>query len=473
MAFDARLAWMPGHRIADLVRSGELSAGEVIGNVLARIEALEPRLHAFITVAADLARTRAAEIDALPPADRRGPLLGLPFSAKDNIFTRGVRTTMASKLFETYRPASDAAVVARLAEAGGVLVGKANLPEFSMWGRSGNLVAEECRNPWDPRRTCGGSSGGSGAAVAAGLVPISIGSDDGGSIRLPAALNGVFGLYPSPRRVPLDGCVIGGAISAVGPLTRDVRDAALFLDTMNPGQRFAETIDGGIAGLRVAWAAEHEVSPYNDPRVVACARRAAFALAQAGAAVDEPGLVLVDNMGATPASPFPDMPHYGGLRPFDLPETRAILAEPGWEQRLAPNSRPGSVSGAETVPASEEAEQRRRRVVDQIRGVHAHYDVLLTPTIDQIAPLIPDDFSYPYAPREAGPGEAIRQYVKYTMRANLAGCCAASVPAGFVDGMPVGLQVIGRPGEELTVLRVARALEQILPWADKRPISAE
>jgi Asp-tRNA(Asn)/Glu-tRNA(Gln) amidotransferase A subunit family amidase len=469
MALDAQLAWMPGHRIAELIRGGEVSASEVVEDFLGRVEALEPRLHAFITVSAELARARAAAIDALPPGEREGALLGVPFSAKDNIFSRGVRTTMASKLFETYQPAEDAAVIARLADAGGVLLGKANLPEFSMWGRSGNLVADECRNPWDTSRTCGGSSGGSGAAVAAGLVPISIGSDDGGSIRLPAALNGVFGLYPSPRQVPLDGCVIGGAISAVGPLTCDVRDAALFLDAMKPGQDLAGQLDGGIAGLRVAWAAEHESSPFNDARVVECARDAAFALEQAGAAVEDPGLVLVDNMGATPASPFADLPHYGGLRPYDLRETRAIIAEPGWERRLAPNSRPGSVSGNESIPASEEAELRRKRVVDQIRGVHARFDVLLTPTIDQIAPVIPDDWSYPYAPREAGAGEAIRQYVKYTMRANLAGCCAASVPAGFVDGMPVGLQVIGRPGEELTVLRVARALEQIRPWADRRP----
>ena len=117
-------------------------------------------------------------------------------------------------------------------------------------------------------------------------------------------------------------------------------------------------------------------------------------------------LVLIPVPGATPNSPFPDLPHYGGLRPYDLPETAAILAEPGWEQRLAPTSRPGSVSGHEAIPASEEAEQRRRRVVDQIREVHANHDVLLTPTIDQIAPLIPDDWSYPYAPREAGAGEA-------------------------------------------------------------------
>jgi len=226
-----------------------------------------------------------------------------------------VRTTMASKLFEAHQPTEDATVIARLAGAGGVLLGKANLPEFSMWGRSGNLVSEECRNPWDVRRTCGGSSGGSGAAVAAGLVPISIGTDDGGSIRLPAALNGVFGLLPSPGRVPLDGVVIGGAISAAGPLTRDVRDAALFLEAMNPDEDFTSRLDIGIAGIRMAWAAEVDgVSP-NDMRVVTCARNAAFALGQAGATVEEAGIVLVDSMGAAPRSPFPDLPTYGGLRP--------------------------------------------------------------------------------------------------------------------------------------------------------------
>ena len=263
-----QLRWMPGHRIGELVRRGDLSASDVTENFLRCTLALEPQIHSFITVAAECARSRAAEIDAMPLADRQGTLLGVPYSAKDNIFTKSVRTTMASKLFEAYQPTEDATLIARLAGAGGVLLGKANLPEFSMWGRSGNLVSEECRNPWDVRRTCGGSSGGSGAAVAAGLVPISIGTDDGGSIRLPAALNGVFGLLPSPGRVPMEGVVIGGAISAGGPLTRDVRDAALFLEVMNPDEDFTSRLDSGIAGIRMAWAAEVDgVSP-NDVRVV-------------------------------------------------------------------------------------------------------------------------------------------------------------------------------------------------------------
>lgn len=471
MIADERLDWMPGHRIGELVRGGDVSAREVTESFLRRVEAIEPQINSFITVSAEFARSRADDIDAQPPAGR-GPLSGVPFSAKDNVCTKGVRTTMASRLFESYQPADDAPVISRLADAGGVLLGKANLPEFSMWARSRNLLLDECRNPWDVRRTCGGSSGGSGAAVAAGLVPISIGTDDGGSVRLPAALNGVFGLFPSPEVVPMEGVVVGGSVSAVGPLTRDVKDAALFLEAMNPGKLFASELDSGIAGLRMAWTADVEDVAHNDARVVACARAAAFALAQAGAVVEESGLVLVDSMGAAPQSPFPDLPSYGGLRPYDLPETHAIIAQPGWEKRLAPNARPGGISGDQPIPSSPEAEDRRRRVAAQIHDALERWDVLLTPTIDQVAPLIPDDWSYPYAPLEAGPGEAIRQYVKYTMRVNLAGGCAASIPCGFVDGMPVALQVIGRRGGEMTVLRVARALEQIMPWADKRPALA-
>ena len=466
---DDGLGWLPGHRLADRVRSGDVSATQVIEDFLRRIEAIDPLIHSFITVSSQEARSRAAQIDELPAEERQGSWLGVPFSAKDNVLTAGVRTTMASRLLEHFVPPGNAELVAGLVKAGGVLLGKANLPEFSMWGRSGNLVSAECRNPWDVRRTCGGSSGGSGAAVAAGLVPISIGTDDGGSIRLPAALNGVLGLLPSPGRVPLGGVIIGGAVSAAGPLTRDVKDAALFLDLFDSGEPCAGRIDEGIAGLRLGWAWQVEDVVCNDPRVVECARAAAFSLAQAGAAVDDSGLVFVDSTGAAPLSPFPELPTYGGSRPWELAEIQQAVAEPGWESRLAPNARPGGVSGAEQVPASEEAEARRRLVVDQIRGAHRRWDVILTPTIDQIAPLVPDDWSYPYAPREAGPMEAVRQYVKYTHRVNLAGCCAVSIPCGFVDGMPVGLQAIGRRGEELTVLRVARALEQIMPWAGMRP----
>lgn len=469
MTLDQPLTWMPAHRIAGMIHRGDLSATEVMAYCFSRIAQLEPMLHAFITVSADHARERARAIDSLPSAARVGTLLGAPFSAKDNIFTKSVRTTMASKLFETYQPLTDARVIERLAAAGGVLVGKANLPEFSMWGRSGNLVAPECRNPWDLRRTCGGSSGGSGSAVAAGLVPISIGTDDGGSIRLPAALNGVFGLYPSPGQVPMEGCVIGQFVSAVGPLTRNVTDAALFLDAVKPGQNLAASIDLGVFGLRIAWAAEHEESAFNDIRVVEVAKRAAFALEQAGAIVEDPGLVLADTAGAAPLSPYPDLPSFGGLRVFDLPEIKEITATPNWQQRLAPNARPGGVAGTELGTITKEMDRRRRRVVDQIRGVHEKYDVLLTPTIDQVAPMIPDDWSYPYGTPGMTVMQSVRQYVKYTLRVNLAGCCAASLPCGFVDGMPVGLQVIGKQGDELTVLRVARAFEDLSPWADKRP----
>jgi Asp-tRNA(Asn)/Glu-tRNA(Gln) amidotransferase A subunit family amidase len=471
MKQDEGMSWLPGHQIAERIRGGSLSANEVVETALRRIAAIEPSIHSFITVSAEIARERAAQIDALPQSEKQGDLLGVPFSAKDNILTAGVRTTAASRLLETFVPAEDAAVISRLDAAGAVLLGKANLPEFSMWGRSRNLVAEECRNPWDLRRTCGGSSGGSGAAVAAGLVPISIGTDDGGSIRLPAALNGVLGLFPSPGRVPLDGVIIGGVVSAAGPLTRDVRDAALFLDAMTPGAGFAQGMDAGIAGLRMAWISEVEGLAVNDPRVAACARAAASVLAQAaGTALDEPGLGLVDALWGAAAvlSPFPDAT-YGGLRPWHLPEIQRAIAEPGWEERLAPNARPDSVSGAEAAPPSEEAKQVLRRVVEQMDGIFARCDVLFTPTIDQIAPLITDDWIYPYAPPEAGPQEAIRQYVKYTLPVNVAGCCAVSIPCGFVDGMPVGLQAIGRRGAELTLLRVARTFEQISPWAGARP----
>lgn len=469
MGENDELAWTPGHAIAERVRSGSLSAGEVGEAALRRIEAAEPLIHSFITVSADRARESAARIDALPLAERQADLIGVPFSAKDNVLSAGVRTTMASRLLETFVPTSDAAAVSRLDAAGGMLLGKANLPEFSMWARSGNLVTDECRNPWDTRRTSGGSSGGSGAAVAAGLVPISIGTDDGGSIRLPAALNGVLGLLPSPGRVPLDGVVIGGAVSAAGPLTRDVRDAALFLDAMTPGAGFARGLDEGVTGLRVAWVGEVEGAGINDPRVVECARHAAFALQQAGAAVQEPEVLLIDSMGATPVSPFPEWPTYGGLRPWELAEIQRAVVAPGWESLLSPNARPGGVSGAETIRVNEAAEQLRRRVVDQLDDLLARWDVVITPTIDQIAPLVPDEWIYPYAPAEAGPGEAVRQYVKYTMRVNLSGGCAVSIPAGFVDGLPVAIQAIGRRGAELTILRIARALEQIMPWAGARP----
>jgi aspartyl-tRNA(Asn)/glutamyl-tRNA(Gln) amidotransferase subunit A len=465
------LTWLPARRIGELVRAGELTATEVVEYFLARISTHEPTVHAFITIAADQARAAAARLPG--PPTHGGPWAGVPFSVKDNIMTAGIRTTLGSLLFEDHVPASDASVVGHLKKAAAVMLGKTNLPEFSMWGRSLNRVAAETRNPWDPTRTAGASSGGAAAGVAAGFVPLAVGSDDGGSIRLPAALNGVFGFLPSPGLVPMDGTVVIAAVSAVGPITRDVRDAALFMDLMagNTGSDGGLTgpLDASVANLRVAWVYDHVNLPIMDERVMETARAAAFALTDAGAEVDEPGVVLVDSYQVATAPP--DGSRYGGTHVHELSEFAGVAAtDPEWRTRLSPYINADLVAGSFPQPQdASEAQRRRDQVVGQLTELLESYDLVVTPTIDQVAPPIPDGWDYPYGPAGSPPDHSRRAYTKYTLRVSLAGCPAASVPGGFVDGMPVGAQIIGRRGDDAKVLRASRALERHRPWTAPHP----
>jgi Asp-tRNA(Asn)/Glu-tRNA(Gln) amidotransferase A subunit family amidase len=470
------LHWTPAWRLAELIASGEVSAREVCAAFLERIGRLDAQVNSFVTVLGEQAMATATALDDAYARGERdgGSLRGIPFSAKDNLFTAGVRTTLGSKLFETMVPTTDAGSVRRLRDAGAVLLGKANLPEFSSWRRSRNVLFGETVNPWDHTRSAGASSGGSGAAVGAGLVPISIGTDDGGSIRLPAALCGVYGLFPSPGRVPLDNTVVLGSVSQAGPLCRDVRDAATFLDAMSSDDGAVSLVDElerGIAGARIAWVDEAEGDVVRDRRVADSARAAAEALSQAGAHVDAPNTAWVNAMGAVPPVTPDTSAQFPGRRIYDLPEFHRAIAQPGWEQLLSPywspqRLLPGSPPDADTL---ERIAASRRAVVGQFDELFAAHDLICTPTIDSLPAPAWDAWTVGYGPPGAGDAEVIAAYVKYTLRVNVAGCVAASVPTGFVDGLPVGLQIIGRPGDEATVLRASRALEQLRPWADARP----
>lgn len=477
-ALGQEIEWMPAWRLAELVAARRLSARELCSTFLGRIDRYDGRIHSFVTVTADRSLAEADAVDEDPaPSERHGLFRGVPYSAKDNLCSRGIRTTCGSRLLETFVPEADAGSVSRMGAHGAILVGKANLPEFSSWRRSRNLVVGETLNPWDARRSSGASSGGSAAAVAAGLVPISIGTDDGGSIRLPAALCGVYGFLPSPGIVPLDGSIVIGSVSQAGPICRHVRDAAVFLDAMrsgsprSPEDGFVARLDAGISGARAAWLAEHEGDEVRDRRVVDLAHTAALSLVEAGADVAEPEVAWVSTMGAMGPLSEESSARLPGLRPFDVPEFCSATQDPGWTDLLSPY-----LSAARLLPApplTAEAlafhEASRRSVVGQMRELLSVYDLVLTPTIDALAAPAVAEWDPGYG-RPGDPEAAtIAAYVKYTLRVNIAGCPAASVPCGFVDGLPVGLQIVGRPGADSLVLRASRALEGIRPWVAFKP----
>ncbi len=297
------LCYTPATELGRLIRTGELSPVELAEAVLQRIDRLNPVLNAFITVTPELAReqARAAE-DRARRGELRGPLDGIPYSIKDLEPTAGVRTTYGNKWFENNVPVEDGAVAARLKATGGVLLGKTNTPNFGYKDMCDNLIGPPCRNPWRLDRTSGASSGGAGAAVAAGLGPVAHGSDGAGSIRIPSALCGVFGLKPSYGRVPYHpNADYFTARSHNGPMARTVRDAALLLQAMAgpdprdpltidaPPDNYLTACDGDLRGLRVAWSPDLGFGRV-DPEVREIVERSARRFSELGCNVEMPAL---------------------------------------------------------------------------------------------------------------------------------------------------------------------------------------
>ena len=455
--------WLPAWQLRDQIVSGARSPVEVVGAALDRIAALDDRLHGFITVAADaaLAEARARE-QALAAGQPPGPLFGVPVSVKDLYWTKGMTTTAGSLVYRDFVPEHDAVHVARLRAAGAVIIGKTNLPEFALFPRTVNRLLPECRNPWDLRRSPGGSSGGSAATVAAGMTPIALASDGGGSIRIPAALCGVYGLYPSNGLLPRHGG-IGSTImfSNAGPITRDVRDAAIMLSVLagpddrdpacwtDPVPDYLAGLDESAAGLRMRWVGDGGDVAGLDTRVVAAARDAAWAFGTAGAVLEEAGQGFAAErwMESFYTMLLADRYASIGQQLYANPATRGLLSEYGRSHF----QRGSAVTGSEYSHAL----ALRSSVIAHLRTLLGDADVLISPTVAAVAPAA--------GAIDRGP------LVAFTFCVNYAGFTAATLPCGLVNGLPIGLQIIGRPGSEALLLRISRVFEQARPWADKWP----
>jgi len=461
------LAWMPATEIAAAVREKRLSPVELTRALLERIDAINPKLNAYILITHDLAMAaaRTAEV-AVMRGDDLPPLHGVPYSMKDLFDVEGLPTTKGSLIYKSNVAAQSEYVQERLAAAGGILLGKTNTPEFGYIPTTENKLFGPSFNPWDATRTPGGSSGGSAAQVAAGLGPLALGSDGGGSIRIPANLCGVFGLKPTYGRVPRRP---GGwsTMTHRGPITRTVADAALMLDVIAgprpddpftvrayPGS-FLDGLDAGVRGLRVAWSPDLGWARV-DREVRAIGERAAQRFAELGCDVEEasPGI----------ADPAKELTFF----------TIAAAEEASWLTLLPPEQRKQldapadafeefgrKVSGIDYVNAN----KRRMQLWHAMRDFHRTYDLLLLPVTSVAA------FPVGQPPREID-GHAVTpfEWMPFTQAFNLTGQPAASVPCGFTsDGLPVGLQVVGRAYEDALVLRACRAFEQLQPWADRKP----
>jgi aspartyl-tRNA(Asn)/glutamyl-tRNA(Gln) amidotransferase subunit A len=445
------------------VRAGELSALALTEAYLERIEAVDEPLNVYRTVTAEYARSRAAEIDQqVARGEDPGPLAGVPVSMKDNIEMAGVRMTASSGFMRDNIAETDAPVTAALKRSGAVLLGKLHMSEWAIGGTTQNIHFGFGHNPWDPARVPGGSSGGSGAAIAADLALVTLGTDTGGSIRLPGSLCGAVGLRPSRGRVSNRGSVpVAWSFDTIGPLARRAEDVAAVLGVIAgydrddpvcedmPVDDYVGALVRGADGIRLG--------------VLGGSFRGAPLTAETAAVLDD-AVAALETLGVRADEVLlPGHPEAVELT-ADL-----LLAEAAafHEQRLADNPngfapdvltrlrRGESVTGARYARGRQAQRVWRRQVLEALRN----HDVLLAPGCPFPAPLISESDPLPMTGRLA----------HFTSIWVLAGTPAMVVPAGFVDGMPVALQLIGRPFEEATLLRLAHAYQQTTDWHLRRP----
>ena len=465
--------------IAAAVRAGERSARAVLDEHLARIDEREGEVHAFNHVLADAARARADDIDArVAGGEDVGPLAGVPVALKDNMCTRGIPTTCSSKILAGWRPPYDASVVTRLADAGAVVVGKTNLDEFAMGSSTENSAFGPTRNPVDPTRVPGGSSGGSAAAVAAGFAPLSLGSDTGGSIRQPAALCGVVGAKPTYGRVSRSGLIaFASSLDQIGPFARTVEDAALLLEAIGGHDPLDATsipeafpdlrgvLGRGVEGLRIGLVEELLGGEGGfQPEVQARAREAADALAAAGAEVDVVSLPSAP-LGLSayyliaPAEASSNLARFDGVR-FGLREERATMGETydatrtagfGAEVKRRIMLGTYALSSGYYDAYYGKAQRVRTLIIRDFEAAYERFDVLVSPTSPCVA--------FPLGDKTADP---LTMYLNdvCTVPSSLAGHPAMSVPFGTgADGLPVGIQVMAPALGEAPMFQVAAALE--------------
>lgn len=459
----ADLAGRSAAELARLIRSRQASPVEVVMASLARIQAIQPALNAFCFVYPEeaLAAARAAEARVMAGGELP-PLLGVPVAFKDLTKTRGKRTTLGSKVFEHWIPDEDAVVVERLAAAGAILVGKTTTPEFAYSGFTESPLWGITRNPWRPSQTCGGSSGGSGVAVATGCVPLAEGSDAGGSIRVPAAWCGVVGLKPSLGRIPFD--VLESHYCDIfhfGPLAHSVEDAALFLNAaQGPDDRDIASLpplppvdlplDTDLRGLRIALS--HDLGFYHvEPAVLENLEASAEALRARGALVEPVAVpwtraitdALYDYWRAFFTAAFEK----------HLPRFRDAM-DP-YVVRLIEEGR--QLSAARVM----EIGIVRTQAWQAVAPLFQRYDALLCPTTTVTAPPIGlDEMAFDFVDA-AGKSHLLDMTIPFNV---ISRCPALTVPSGLADGLPTGAQIVGRRYDDATALRIGAALQQARPF---------
>jgi aspartyl-tRNA(Asn)/glutamyl-tRNA(Gln) amidotransferase subunit A len=478
---------MTARELSERIRNREVSAEETVSSVLGRIEKLDKKIGSYITVTAERALEEARRADRrLKEGGSLPPLAGIPMALKDNMCTQDIPTTCASKMLENFVPPYSALVYEKLQRAGSVLVGKTNLDEFAMGSSTENSAFKKTCNPWDQGRVPGGSSGGSAAAVAAGMAAFALGSDTGGSIRQPAALCGVVGMKPTYGRVSRYGIVaFASSLDQAGPITRDVRDCAFVLNHICGYDRrdstsadvdvpdFEAGLGKGIKGMRIGIPSEYfgeGIQPGVRDRVT----EAIGVLEGLGAVCDEVSLPHTDYALSayyiiSSAEASSNLARYDGIRYGyraegcqDLDELYIKTRSEGFGEEVKRRIMLGTyaLSSGYYDAYYKKAQKVRTLVKKDFERVFKNYDILVCPTTPAVA-------------FRAGEktGDPLQMYLfdVYTIPVNTAGLPALSIPCGFADNLPVGLQLIGKPFAEQTLLRAGYAYQGSTEFHKEHP----
>jgi aspartyl-tRNA(Asn)/glutamyl-tRNA(Gln) amidotransferase subunit A len=483
----ANMYWLTIHQAQALLRSGQISSVELTQTVLDRILAIDNDVRAYLSLLPEEALAQAEAADRRRAAGDDTPVLGVPLAIKDVICTQGVTTTCGSRILENFVPPFDATAVARLRAAGAVFLGKTNTDEFAMGSSTEHSAFFTTGNPWDLGRVPGGSSGGSAAAVAAGEALGAFGTDTGGSIRQPASLCGIVGLKPTYGRVSRYGLVAhGSSLDQIGTLARDVEDAAILLGCIAGHDRLDSTsLDApvpdyvqemksgsGLKGLRVGVPREYFIEGM-EPGVEAAVRAALGVMASQGAQIIEVSLprteyaIPIYYLVST-AEASSNLARYDGVR-YGLRVEGADMWQTYYDTReanLGPEVKRRIMLGTYVLSAGYydayylKAQQARTLLRQDFERAWEKVDVLACPTSPSVAFKLGQKMDDP-----------LQMYLSdvFTVSLNLVGLCGISVPCGFADGMPVGLQLMGPALGESTILRAAYAYEQATEWHTRRP----
>lgn len=462
---------MSGLALGQAIANRQISALEALDAILARVASVNGQVNAIVTLATETAREEAYAVDTrIAAGETGGPLFGVPVSIKDLIETRGIRTTFGSLYLQDFVPEQDAVLVERLRAAGCPVFAKTNTPEYGGKFTTDNKLFGVTPNPWDLSRSSGGSSGGAAAQIAAGMGPLAMGNDGGGSIRVPSSVCGVYGIKPQYGRVPSwPRHNVWYLLNHEGPITRTVHDAAALLDiTAGPDERdwfslpaevgsYLQACDGDIKGMRIAWSPTPGYGRV-DPIVLEHCQRAVRIFEELGCIVEE----------ASPEIPNPEKIFLGSVVPRMLVQLEQELP-PGFTENLDPVVQKLLSLGEQMTV---------RDIITALYGDYAIHDMLV-PFFQKYELFLTPTLATPAYPSSSGigPSEIAGLPVSsplepfFTHPFNLTGQPAASIPVGFTDtGLPVGLQIIGRRFAEKTILRASACFEAAHPWADRWPV---